>query len=129
MGTSKRTALVQPFNGLELFTKREDPLWEPGPARGASFERAIRAERPSGSFHFVALNRSSFRCLIRFAWLFLVLAIATEVVGLTVMKAASTSDAYIGHAVMYASIALSYVFLARAVKASPVRSGKARASR
>jgi spermidine export protein MdtJ len=58
-----------------------------------------------------------------------VLAIATEVVGLTVMKAASTSDAYIGHAVMYASIALSYVFLARAVKASPVRSGKARASR
>ncbi|ASY68849.1 SMR family transporter [Sinorhizobium fredii] len=57
---------------------------------------------------------------MRWAWLFLVLAIATEVVGLTVMKAASTSSAYTGHAVMYASIALSYVFLARAVKTIPV---------
>ena len=57
---------------------------------------------------------------MRFAWLFLVLAIATEVVGLTVMKAASGSSAYIGHAVMYASIALSYMFLARAVKTIPV---------
>ena len=57
---------------------------------------------------------------MRLAWLFLVLAIATEVVGLTVMKAASGSSAYIGHAAMYASIALSYVFLARAVKTIPV---------
>ncbi|APG84516.1 SMR family transporter [Sinorhizobium americanum] len=57
---------------------------------------------------------------MRLAWLFLVLAIATEVVGLTVMKAASTSGAYSGHAVMYASIALSYVFLAKAVKTIPV---------
>ncbi|OAP42491.1 multidrug transporter [Sinorhizobium glycinis] len=57
---------------------------------------------------------------MRLAWLFLVLAIATEVVGLTVMKAASTSSVYTGHAVMYASIALSYMFLARAVKTIPV---------
>ncbi|ASY56439.1 MULTISPECIES: SMR family transporter [Sinorhizobium] len=57
---------------------------------------------------------------MRLAWLFLALAIATEVVGLTVMKASSASCAYIGHAVMYASIALSYVFLARAVKTVPV---------
>ncbi|MGN7752839.1 SMR family transporter [Sinorhizobium sp. 22678] len=57
---------------------------------------------------------------MRFAWLFLVLAIATEVVGLTVMKAASGSGTYWGHIVMYASIALSYVFLARAVKTIPV---------
>ncbi|ACP25273.1 putative multidrug efflux system transporter [Sinorhizobium fredii NGR234] len=57
---------------------------------------------------------------MRLAWLFLGLAIATEVVGLTVMKAASMSTAYVGHAVMYASIALSYVFLARAVKTIPV---------
>ncbi|MQW86242.1 SMR family transporter [Sinorhizobium saheli] len=54
------------------------------------------------------------------AWLFLILAIATEIVGLTVMKAASVAGSYYGHAVMYASIALSYVFLARAVKTIPV---------
>lgn len=47
---------------------------------------------------------------------FLALAIATEVVGLTVMKAASSSGSYLGHIVMYVSIALSYVFLAKAVK-------------
>ncbi|HXV29202.1 MAG TPA: SMR family transporter [Sinorhizobium sp.] len=57
---------------------------------------------------------------MRLAWFFLVLAILTEVVGLTVLKAASASGSYIGHAVMYASIALSYVFLARAVKTIPV---------
>lgn len=57
---------------------------------------------------------------MRFAWFFLMLAIATEVAGLTVMKAASASGAYVGHAVMYASVALSYVFLARAVKSIPV---------
>ncbi|THK34683.1 QacE family quaternary ammonium compound efflux SMR transporter [Ensifer sp. MPMI2T] len=51
---------------------------------------------------------------MRLAWLFLVLAITTEVAGLTAMKAASGS--YAGHVIMYASIALSYVFLARAVK-------------
>ncbi|PST24126.1 QacE family quaternary ammonium compound efflux SMR transporter [Mesorhizobium plurifarium] len=55
---------------------------------------------------------------MRLAWIFLVLAIATEVVGLTVMKAAAGS--YWGHVAMYASIALSYVFLARAVKTIPV---------
>ncbi|MCA1365839.1 QacE family quaternary ammonium compound efflux SMR transporter [Bradyrhizobium sp. BRP14] len=54
------------------------------------------------------------------AWLFLMLAVVTEVVGLTVMKAASASGSYFGHAVMYASIALSYIFLARAVKTIPV---------
>ncbi|PLT98991.1 QacE family quaternary ammonium compound efflux SMR transporter [Sinorhizobium medicae] len=53
---------------------------------------------------------------MRLAWFFLVLAIVTEVVGLTVMKAASGSGTYWGHIIMYASIALSYVFLARAVK-------------
>ncbi|WP_331374308.1 SMR family transporter [Sinorhizobium chiapasense] len=53
---------------------------------------------------------------MRVAWLFLVLAITTEVAGLTAMKAASASGSYAGHAIMYASIALSYVFLAKAVK-------------
>ncbi|ABR60208.1 multidrug transporter subunit MdtJ [Sinorhizobium medicae] len=57
---------------------------------------------------------------MRLAWFFLVLAIVTEVVGLTVMKAASGSGTYWGHIIMYASIALSYVFLARAVKVIPV---------
>lgn len=53
---------------------------------------------------------------MRLAWFFLALAIATEVVGLTAMKAASANGSYIGHVVMYVSIALSYVFLAKAVK-------------
>jgi len=53
---------------------------------------------------------------MRLAWFFLALAIATEVVGLTVMKAASSNGSYLGHIVMYVSIALSYVFLAKAVK-------------
>lgn len=53
---------------------------------------------------------------MRLAWLFLALAIATEVAGLTIMKAASQSGGYGGHAVMYVSIALSYFFLAKAVK-------------
>lgn len=57
---------------------------------------------------------------MRFAWLFLVLAIATEIAGLTVMKATSASGSYVGHGVMYGSIALSYVFLAKAVKTIPV---------
>jgi len=57
---------------------------------------------------------------MRLAWLFLALAIATEVAGLTVMKAASQSEGYGGHAVMYMSIALSYFFLAKAVKTIPV---------
>lgn len=52
---------------------------------------------------------------MRLAWVFLALAIATEVIGLTVMKAASSGGGW-GYAVMYASIALSYVFLAKAVK-------------
>lgn len=53
---------------------------------------------------------------VRLAWVFLALAIATEVIGLTVMKAASTGGGVWGYAVMYVSIALSYVFLAKAVK-------------
>lgn len=53
---------------------------------------------------------------MRLAWLFLALAIITEVVGLTAMKAASQSDGYGGYAAMYLSIALSYFFLAKAVK-------------
>ncbi|MCA1493922.1 QacE family quaternary ammonium compound efflux SMR transporter [Ensifer sp. NBAIM29] len=55
---------------------------------------------------------------MRFAWFFLILAIGTEIAGLTAMKAAG--GAYVGHAVMYGSIALSYVFLAMAVKTIPV---------
>lgn len=57
---------------------------------------------------------------MRFAWFFLVLAIATEIAGLTVMKAISPSGSYVGHVVMYGSIALSYVFLAKAVRTIPV---------
>jgi spermidine export protein MdtJ len=53
---------------------------------------------------------------MRLAWAFLALAIATEVIGLTVMKAASSGGGVWGYAVMYVSIALSYVLLAMAVK-------------
>ncbi|WP_438748367.1 SMR family transporter [Pararhizobium sp. O133] len=53
---------------------------------------------------------------MRLAWIFLALAIATEVIGLTVMKAASSGDGIWGYVVMYISIALSYFFLAKAVK-------------
>lgn len=53
---------------------------------------------------------------MRLAWFFLALAIATEVVGLTVMKMASTGGGAWGYGVMYVSIAFSYVFLAKAVK-------------
>jgi spermidine export protein MdtJ len=52
----------------------------------------------------------------RLAWLYLGLAIVIEVVGLTVMKAASASGGYAGYLVMYAAIALSYVCLAKAVR-------------
>ncbi len=53
---------------------------------------------------------------MRLAWVFLALAIATEVIGLTVMKAASSGGGAWGYPVMYVAIALSYVFLAKAVK-------------
>jgi spermidine export protein MdtJ len=53
---------------------------------------------------------------VRLAWVFLALAIATEVIGLTVMKAASSGGGAWGYPVMYVAIALSYVFLAKAVK-------------
>ncbi|HTO30659.1 MAG TPA: SMR family transporter [Pararhizobium sp.] len=53
---------------------------------------------------------------MRLAWIFLALAVAIEVVGLTVMKAASSGGGIWGYVVMYVSIALSYVFLAKAVK-------------
>lgn len=53
---------------------------------------------------------------MRPAWIFLALAVATEVVGLTVMKAASSGGGMWGYAAMYAAVALSYFFLAKAVK-------------
>ena len=56
----------------------------------------------------------------RLAWLYLALAIVIEVVGLTVMKAASISGGMIGYIVMYVAIALSYVCLAKAVRTMPV---------
>ncbi|MFB2551552.1 SMR family transporter [Ensifer soli] len=54
------------------------------------------------------------------AWAYLALAVATEVAGLTAMKLSTESGGYAGHLVMYAAIALSYVFLARAVKTMSV---------
>ncbi|TCQ09652.1 spermidine export protein MdtJ [Rhizobium sp. PP-F2F-G36] len=56
----------------------------------------------------------------RLAWLYLALAIVIEVIGLTVMKAASVSGGMSGYIVMYVAIALSYVCLAKAVRTLPV---------
>ncbi|KQS63181.1 multidrug transporter [Rhizobium sp. Leaf371] len=56
----------------------------------------------------------------RLAWLYLALAILIEVVGLTVMKAASVNGGMAGYIVMYVAIALSYVCLAKAVRTLPV---------
>lgn len=57
---------------------------------------------------------------MRIAWLYLASAIVIEVIGLTVMKVASSGGGLWGYAVMYAAIALSYVFLAKAVKTMSV---------
>lgn len=53
---------------------------------------------------------------MRAAWLFLIAAIVTEVAGLTAMKAMTVHGGYAGYLVMYAAIALSYYFLAKAVE-------------
>ena len=53
---------------------------------------------------------------MRTAWAFLIAAILTEVAGLTAMKALTAEGNYLGYALMYGSIALSYYFLAKAVK-------------
>ena len=53
---------------------------------------------------------------MRNAWFFLALAIVTEVAGLTVMKLASSGNGLWGSGAMYAAIALSYFFLAKAVR-------------
>ncbi len=50
------------------------------------------------------------------AWLFLALAIATEVVGLTAMKLTVAADYIVGYVLLYLMVALSYYFLAKAVK-------------
>jgi spermidine export protein MdtJ len=57
---------------------------------------------------------------MRIAWLFLIAAIVTEVAGLTAMKAMTVSGGYIGYMIMYAAIALSYYFLAKAVESISV---------
>lgn len=49
-------------------------------------------------------------------WIFLALAIVTEVIGTLSMKHASVSGDFTGMAVMYVMIATSYVLLAIAVK-------------
>ncbi len=50
------------------------------------------------------------------AWTFLVLAILTEVVGLTVMKLSVGEGSLVGYALFYSMVGISYVFLAKAVK-------------
>ena len=50
------------------------------------------------------------------AWIFLILAILTEVSGVSVMNLLSQDGGATGYLVMYACIALSYVFLGFAVK-------------
>ena len=63
-----------------------------------------------------ACSRSCIVQPVGLAWLFLGLAIASEVIGLTVMKAAVARGYFSGYLVLYALIALSYFFLSKAVK-------------
>ncbi len=49
-------------------------------------------------------------------WLYLAAAIVTEVVGTSFLAAASRNGAVIGYVVMAAAIALSYYFLAHALR-------------
>lgn len=53
-------------------------------------------------------------------WIFLALAIITEVIGTLSMKHASVSGDFTGMAVMYVMIASSYILLAVAVKKLPL---------
>ncbi|VTP63500.1 Spermidine export protein MdtJ [Serratia rubidaea] len=49
-------------------------------------------------------------------WLFLGLAIATEIIGTLSMKYASVSGGVMGHMVMYVMITASYILLSVAIK-------------
>lgn len=49
-------------------------------------------------------------------WVFLVCAIAAEIIGTLSMKYASINDSSLGHLVMYGMIALSYLLLSIAIK-------------
>ena len=53
-------------------------------------------------------------------WIYLALAVVTEVAGLIVMKISLTSGRVEGLVLLYAMVALSYVFLAKAVKSISV---------
>ncbi|GAA0781417.1 multidrug efflux SMR transporter [Castellaniella ginsengisoli] len=53
-------------------------------------------------------------------WLFLLAAVAVEVLGVTLMKRASGSGAWMPLLFMYAMIGLSFYFLALAVKRLPM---------
>ncbi len=64
----------------------------------------------------IALPESFKRPWISPAWLFLAMAIASEVIGLTVMKASASRGHVQGYVVLYLLIALSYYFLSKAVK-------------
>lgn len=54
------------------------------------------------------------------SWIYLLLAIGTEVIGTTSMKLAATHAPVAGMLLMYGMIGLSYFFLALAVKRVPV---------
>ncbi|MBF8223975.1 SMR family transporter [Halomonas sp. 328] len=53
---------------------------------------------------------------MRLAWMFLLLAILTEVSGVSTMNLLSQGEGITGYLIMYACIALSYLFLGFAVK-------------
>ena len=53
---------------------------------------------------------------VRIAWLYLALAVASEVCGLAVMKICVSMGHIEGLAILYVLVALSYVFLAKAVR-------------
>lgn len=57
---------------------------------------------------------------IKRAWLFLFIAIALEIVGVTVMKMSADSDSFIGLAFMYVMIGVSFFLLGKSMRYLPL---------
>lgn len=57
---------------------------------------------------------------IKRAWLFLFIAIALEIVGVTVMKISANSDSFIGLSFMYVMIGLSFFLLGKSMRFLPL---------
>ena len=63
------------------------------------------------------MQRFAFRpTKLNWAWIYLIIAILSEVLGLTIMRIATERGSMLGHVVLYLLIGLSYVLLSKAVR-------------